>query len=123
LTVSTFCSAACSEKFNNTTRYCYRQFPHIFAAGEFAEHGQAMDLHTAARNGDVARMLELIGLGTDLNSRDKHSRTALHMAAWAGQDVSRDAAAATFCCCSAAKAAAATSMLCIQHILILLYLD
>jgi ankyrin repeat protein len=47
-----------------------------------------MDLHTAARNGDVARMLELIGLGTDLNSRDKHSRTALHMAAWAGQDVS-----------------------------------
>jgi ankyrin repeat protein len=51
-------------------------------------HRQGMDLHTAARNGDVARMLELIGLGADLNARDKHSRTALHMAAWAGQDVS-----------------------------------
>jgi ankyrin repeat protein len=61
-----------------------------------------MDLHTAARNGDVARMLELIGLGTDLNSRDKHSRTPLHLAAWAGQDVSNDAAEA------AASAALAT---------------
>jgi len=46
------------------------------------------DLHTAARNGDVQRMLQLIGLGTDLNTKDKHARTALHLAAWAGQEVS-----------------------------------
>jgi ankyrin repeat protein len=49
-----------------------------------------MDLHTAARNGDKQRMLQLIGLQTDLNTRDKHARTALHLAAWAGQEVRSD---------------------------------
>lgn len=53
------------------------------------------DLHTAARDGDVARMVQLIGLGgCDVNSRDKHARTALHLAAWSGQEVRRRAAAA-----------------------------
>lgn len=46
-----------------------------------------MDLHTSARNGDKARMLQLIGLQTDLNTRDKHARTPLHLASWAGQEV------------------------------------
>ncbi|KMT11471.1 hypothetical protein BVRB_5g107960 [Beta vulgaris subsp. vulgaris] len=43
------------------------------------------DIHTAARNGDVIAV-ELIISDNPLaiNSRDKHSRTPLHLAAWAG---------------------------------------
>jgi ankyrin repeat protein len=52
------------------------------------------DLHTAARNGDTQRMVQLIGLKTDLDTRDRHARTALHLAAWAGQEVRFDLAAA-----------------------------
>ena len=52
------------------------------------------DLHTAAREGDAARMLQLVALGTDLTTRDKHARTALHLAAWAGQTVRAVPAAA-----------------------------
>jgi ankyrin repeat protein len=49
------------------------------------------DLHTAARNGDTARILQLVAIGADLNARDKLSRTPLHLAAWAGQTVRRRA--------------------------------
>jgi ankyrin repeat protein len=48
-----------------------------------------MDLHGAARTGDTQRILQLVGINADVNSRDKHSRTPLHLAAWAGQDVRR----------------------------------
>ncbi|XP_021768342.1 ankyrin repeat domain-containing protein 29-like [Chenopodium quinoa] len=43
------------------------------------------DIHTAAKNGDVTAV-ELIISSNPLaiNSRDKHSRTPLHLAAWAG---------------------------------------
>ncbi|KAK9699069.1 hypothetical protein RND81_08G150900 [Saponaria officinalis] len=43
------------------------------------------DIHIAARNGDV-NCVELIIISNPLalNSRDKHSRTPLHLAAWAG---------------------------------------
>lgn len=43
------------------------------------------DLHTAARNNDVGQLHVLLAKGADINSRDKHSRTALHLAAWAGK--------------------------------------
>ncbi|KAH9620186.1 hypothetical protein KSS87_019005, partial [Heliosperma pusillum] len=43
------------------------------------------DIHGAARNGDV-NLVELIISSNPLalNSRDRHSRTPLHLAAWAG---------------------------------------
>jgi len=47
-----------------------------------------MDLHTAARNGDIPTLQSAVGAGQDLNAKDKLSRTPLHMAAWAGQTVS-----------------------------------
>ena len=43
------------------------------------------DLHTACRNGDIAEVRRVIASGAKLNGRDKHSRTPLHMASWAGQ--------------------------------------
>ncbi|KAG0616385.1 hypothetical protein M758_5G110700 [Ceratodon purpureus] len=43
-------------------------------------------LHDAARNGNVEEITRLLALTPALlNSRDRHSRTPLHMAAWAGQ--------------------------------------
>jgi hypothetical protein len=46
-----------------------------------------MDLHTAAKTGDQQRMLQLIGMNTAIDTRDRLSRTALHLASWAGQTV------------------------------------
>ena len=37
------------------------------------------------RAGDAAMVLKLLAQGQKVDSRDKHSRTALHLAAWAGQ--------------------------------------
>lgn len=69
------------------------------------------DLHTAARDGDTGRILQLVAIGADLNTRDKHARTPLILAAWSGQTVRRAlrsgartppaaaaAAALQFCC-------------------------
>ena len=44
-----------------------------------------MSLHTAARDGNLEELKKLIADGKDLNARDKHQRTALVMASWAGK--------------------------------------
>lgn len=43
-----------------------------------------MDLHAAARAGNVEELEALIASGSKIDDRDKHSRTPLHMASWAG---------------------------------------
>lgn len=45
----------------------------------------SLDLQNAAREGNVAELTKLLAQGADVNSRDKHSRVPLHLAAWAGQ--------------------------------------
>jgi hypothetical protein len=44
-----------------------------------------VDLHAAARAGDLEALGARVAAGDDVDGRDKHKRTALHMAAWAGQ--------------------------------------
>ena len=44
-----------------------------------------MALHAAAREGNLDELQRLIGNIKYLNARDKHHRTALVMASWAGQ--------------------------------------
>lgn len=44
-----------------------------------------VDLHAAARAGDLDALGARVAAGDDVDGRDKHKRTALHMAAWAGQ--------------------------------------
>ena len=44
-----------------------------------------VDLHAAARGGDLEALGARVAAGDDVHGRDKHKRTALHMAAWAGQ--------------------------------------
>ena len=44
-----------------------------------------MDLHSAARAGDVDALGKCIAAGADVNGPDRHKRTALHLAAYAGQ--------------------------------------
>ncbi|KAM7490923.1 hypothetical protein LguiA_033844 [Lonicera macranthoides] len=53
---------------------------------ETSNSGGQQDLHTAARSGDL-NAVQLICSSNPLavNSRDKHSRTPLHLAAWSGQ--------------------------------------
>ncbi|KAJ0239256.1 Ankyrin repeat family protein [Hirschfeldia incana] len=49
--------------------------------------GASGDLHSAARSGDLAAVQLIIGSNPlAVNSRDKHSRTPLHLAAWAGHN-------------------------------------
>ncbi|XP_052211490.1 uncharacterized protein LOC127814196 [Diospyros lotus] len=44
------------------------------------------DLHAAARSGDLAAVQRICSSNPlAINSRDKHSRTPLHLAAWSGQ--------------------------------------
>lgn len=47
----------------------------------------AFALHNAARNADMDSLSKLLLSGADLNARDNLSRTALHLAAWAGHSV------------------------------------
>lgn len=47
---------------------------------------EVMPLHDAARNGNVEEITQLLAANPAcINDRDRHSRTPLHMAAWAGQ--------------------------------------
>ena len=46
--------------------------------------GDEVDLHGAARSGDVDALGKCIAAGADVNGRDKHKRTALHLAASEG---------------------------------------
>ncbi|XP_010449389.1 PREDICTED: 26S proteasome non-ATPase regulatory subunit 10-like isoform X3 [Camelina sativa] len=49
--------------------------------------GASADLHSAARSGDLAAVQSIISSNPlAVNSRDKHSRTPLHLAAWAGHN-------------------------------------
>jgi ankyrin repeat protein len=41
-----------------------------------------MALHNAARNGDLEAGKKLLAEGANINEKDKHSRTPLHLAAW-----------------------------------------
>jgi ankyrin repeat protein len=50
-----------------------------------AQVSQYKGLHAAAQRGDVAKMEKLIAQKVDLNSRDEHGRTPLHVAAFAKQ--------------------------------------
>ena len=50
-----------------------------------AEMGDEVDLHSAARAGDVDALGKCIAAGADVNGPDRHKRTALHLAAYAGQ--------------------------------------
>ena len=43
------------------------------------------DAHATARDGDLEALNTFIAAGSNLNQRDKHSRTPLHLAAWAGK--------------------------------------
>lgn len=47
-----------------------------------------MQLHDAARNGAVAEVGQLLASGADINAKDAHKRVPLHLAAWAGKEVS-----------------------------------
>lgn len=47
--------------------------------------GTATTLHSAARNGDLSSLAQLVAGGSDVNAKDKLRRTALHLASWAGQ--------------------------------------
>jgi ankyrin repeat protein len=47
----------------------------------------AGSLHNAARTGDLAELGKFLGEDVDVNATDKHQRTALHLAAWAGHVV------------------------------------
>jgi hypothetical protein len=42
------------------------------------------ELHDAARTGDTAKIIGLLASSPDIDGRDKHSRTPLILAAWAG---------------------------------------
>ncbi|KAG7542265.1 Ankyrin repeat [Arabidopsis thaliana x Arabidopsis arenosa] len=49
--------------------------------------GASADLHSAARSGDLAAVQSILSSNPlAVNSRDKHSRTPLHLAAWAGHN-------------------------------------
>lgn len=37
------------------------------------------------RNGDMVQLTQILASGVEIDKRDKHARTALHLAAWAGQ--------------------------------------
>ncbi|XWS41282.1 hypothetical protein CRYUN_Cryun17cG0067700 [Craigia yunnanensis] len=44
------------------------------------------DIHAAARSGDLLNLQSILGSNPlAINTRDKHSRTPLHLAAWSGQ--------------------------------------
>ncbi|CAN1199850.1 Poly [ADP-ribose] polymerase tankyrase-1 [Linum perenne] len=61
------------------------------------------DLHAAARSGDLAAVQKILASEPlAVNSRDKHSRTPLHLAAWAGH-----AQVVTYLCNHKADAGAA----------------
>jgi ankyrin repeat protein len=44
-----------------------------------------MAFHAAAREGNLEELQKLIAAGQDLNAKDRHLRTALVMASWAGK--------------------------------------
>lgn len=47
-------------------------------------NSKQLDIHTSAREGNQTNINLLITYGADLNVKDRHSRTPLHLAAWAG---------------------------------------
>ena len=49
-----------------------------------AEETEQLDMHVAARQGDVATLTRALAFGGAVNGQDLHRRTPLHLAAWAG---------------------------------------
>ena len=72
---------SCSHKQDHAHRTS-SHFPSIKA--NYYHHLKGMDLHTAARQGNTVELRKIIATGVKLDDRDMHSRTALHMACWAG---------------------------------------
>ena len=46
------------------------------------------ELHAAARNGDLEAIQEKIAANFNIDEKDQHARTPLHLAAWSGQTAS-----------------------------------
>ena len=72
-------------------------FPELHAqtAPSAAEAAQYQGLHAAAHKGDAASLARLVASGADVNARDAHGRTSLHVATFARQrEVIRALAAA-----------------------------
>ena len=55
------------------------------------ESAPGLDIFSAARAGDMDALGKRVAAGDDVNGKDRAKRTALHLAAWAGQASARRA--------------------------------
>ncbi|XP_026445282.1 tankyrase-2-like [Papaver somniferum] len=70
---------------NTNTNYRKKRTPSSGGGG--GGGGGEEDLHRAARTGDIHAVQSIIASNPlTVNSRDKHSRTPLHLAAWSGHN-------------------------------------
>ena len=55
-----------------------------WAEGSGSAAAMVLQLHEAARTGNLQELRRLAASGMSLDERDQHNRTALHLSAWAG---------------------------------------